>query len=203
MDLYTRDRGGDVAEGGVAIVQQIPRACVAGERVTELLRGPAGGRLFRDRDLYDPSPLVREDDEHEQQPVRHGRHDEVGRHDLCEVIRQDRDENLKPSGRTDFPVGTGAKPVDLDAPWLQNGGIREEAMATLNVKNLPDALYRKLQARAKRQRRSVAQEVTQILSDVLESPKALSILELQGLGKEDWRDVDAATHVERERAAWD
>jgi plasmid stability protein len=76
-------------------------------------------------------------------------------------------------------------------------------MATLNVKNLPDALYRKLQARAKRQRRSVAQEITQILSDVLESPKSLSILELQGLGKEHWRDVDAATHVKRERAAWD
>ena len=76
-------------------------------------------------------------------------------------------------------------------------------MATLNVKNLPDGLYRKLQARAKRQRRSVAQEVTQILSDVLESPKALSILELKGLGKEHWRDLDAATHVKRERAAWD
>jgi plasmid stability protein len=29
-------------------------------------------------------------------------------------------------------------------------------MATLNVKNLPDALYKKLQARAKRERRSVA-----------------------------------------------
>ena len=76
-------------------------------------------------------------------------------------------------------------------------------MATLNVKNLPDALYRKLQARAKRQRRSVAQEVTQILSDVLEWSKPLSILELQGLGKEVWRDIDAATHVEGERAAWD
>lgn len=76
-------------------------------------------------------------------------------------------------------------------------------MATLNVKNFPDALYRKLQARAKRQRRSVAQEVTQILNDVLESSKPLSILELQGLGKEDWRDINAATHVERERAAWD
>ncbi len=79
----------------------------------------------------------------------------------------------------------------------------EEAMATLNVKNLPDALYRKLRARARRQRRSVAQEVTQILSDVLVSPGPLSILELQGLGKEDWQDIDAATHVERERAAWD
>ena len=76
-------------------------------------------------------------------------------------------------------------------------------MATLNVKNLPDGLYRKLQARAKRQRRSVAQEVAQILSEALETPKPVSILELQGLGKEHWERIDAATHVERERAAWD
>jgi plasmid stability protein len=76
-------------------------------------------------------------------------------------------------------------------------------MATLNVKNLPDGLYRKLQARARRQRRSVAQEVTQILSEALETPKPVSILDLQGLGKEHWQDRDAATHVERERAAWD
>jgi plasmid stability protein len=68
---------------------------------------------------------------------------------------------------------------------------------------LPDALYRKLQVRAKRQRRSVAQEVTQILSEALEVPKPLSILELQGLGKEHWQGVDAATHVERERSTWD
>ena len=76
-------------------------------------------------------------------------------------------------------------------------------MATLNVKNLPDGLYRKLQARAKRQRRSVAQEVAQILSEALEAPKPVSILELRGLGKEHWQNLDATTHVERERAAWD
>lgn len=76
-------------------------------------------------------------------------------------------------------------------------------MATLNIKNLPDGLYRKLQARAKRERRSVAQEVTQILSAALEAPKPLSILELQGLGREHWDGVDAAAHVNRERAAWD
>jgi plasmid stability protein len=29
-------------------------------------------------------------------------------------------------------------------------------MATLNIKNLPDALYRKLKARARREHRSVA-----------------------------------------------
>jgi len=76
-------------------------------------------------------------------------------------------------------------------------------VATLNVKNLPDGLYRKLQARAKRERRSVAQEVIQILSQALESPNPLSILELQGLGKEHWKGVDAAAHVERERSSWD
>ena len=76
-------------------------------------------------------------------------------------------------------------------------------MATLNIKNLPDPLYRKLQMRAKRQRRSVAQEVTQLLSDALETQKPLSILDLRGLGKEYWSDIDAAAHVERERASWD
>ena len=76
-------------------------------------------------------------------------------------------------------------------------------MATLNVKNLPDGLYKKLQARARRQRRSVAQEVTQILSEALAASKPVSILELRGLGKELWQKVDAATHVDRERAAWD
>ena len=76
-------------------------------------------------------------------------------------------------------------------------------MATLNVKNLPDALYRKLQARAKRERRSVAQEVTQLLSQALEAPRPSSILDLQGLGKELWQGKDAAGHVDDERAAWD
>lgn len=76
-------------------------------------------------------------------------------------------------------------------------------MATLNVKNVPDKLYRKLQARAKRQHRSVAQEVVTILDEVLAQAPPLSILELQGLGKEIWKDVDAAEHVRRERDSWD
>jgi plasmid stability protein len=76
-------------------------------------------------------------------------------------------------------------------------------LATLNIKNLPDVLYRKLQARAKRDRRSVAQEVTHLLSEALETAKPLSIFELQGLGKELWQGVDAVEHVQRERASWD
>ena len=55
-------------------------------------------------------------------------------------------------------------------------------MATLNIKNLPDKLYKKLQARAKSQHRSVTQEVTHILTEVLERPPTHSILELRGLG---------------------
>lgn len=76
-------------------------------------------------------------------------------------------------------------------------------MATLNIKNLPDKLYKKLQARAKRERRSVAQEVTQLLAEALETPEPLSILDLKGLGKEHWRAVDATEHVDKERASWD
>jgi plasmid stability protein len=74
-------------------------------------------------------------------------------------------------------------------------------MATLNVKNLPDALYRKLQARAKREHRSVAQQVTHMLIEALDSPKPLSILGLRGLGKEYWQGRDVAAHVDDERSA--
>jgi plasmid stability protein len=76
-------------------------------------------------------------------------------------------------------------------------------MATLNVKNMPDALYEKLKARAKQERRSVAQEVTSLLAAALDTPAPLSIMDLKGLGKDLWQDVDPAVHIETERAAWD
>ena len=75
-------------------------------------------------------------------------------------------------------------------------------MAILNIKNLPDSLYKKLQARAKRQHRSIAQEVTHLLSDALKTPKPLSILDLKGLGKGHWKGIVASEHIERERASW-
>jgi plasmid stability protein len=82
----------------------------------------------------------------------------------------------------------------------EKGGNRR--MATLNIKNLPDKLYKKLQARAKRQHRSVAQEVTHILTEALEDREPLSILELRGLGKDLWSG-EAAEHVDSERRSWD
>lgn len=76
-------------------------------------------------------------------------------------------------------------------------------MATLNIKNFPAGLYRKLKERARRQHRSMAQEVTHILERVLEEPEPQSLLELEGLGEALWKDGDAAEHVARERASWD
>jgi plasmid stability protein len=76
-------------------------------------------------------------------------------------------------------------------------------MATLNIKKLPDALYEKLKLRAKQERRSIAQEVTHLLAAALDAPEPLSIMELRGLGKELWHDIDPVAHVATEYASWD
>jgi len=76
-------------------------------------------------------------------------------------------------------------------------------MAILHVKNMPDELYQRLKARAQREHRSVAQQVTVLVAAALDAPAPLSILELEGLGRNLWTDVDPAAHVEAERAAWD
>jgi plasmid stability protein len=76
-------------------------------------------------------------------------------------------------------------------------------VATLNVKNLSDILYRRLQARAKAQHRSVAQEVTHLLAEALDAPPPLSLLDLRGLGKDVWKGMGAAARVNHERRSWD
>lgn len=78
----------------------------------------------------------------------------------------------------------------------------EEGVATLNVKNLSDSLYHRLKARAKTRHRSVAQEVTDILTHALSEPEPLSILQLKGLGKKVWGGIDAAAYVNAERDEW-
>ena len=93
--------------------------------------------------------------------------------------------------------------LDRSFALLHNGAILEEQMATLNIKKMPDRLYRKIQARANREHRSVAQEVIHILSKATEDARSLSILELQGLGKEVWSNVDASKYVSKERRGWD
>lgn len=96
----------------------------------------------------------------------------------------------------------GAQVDDSDL-FLTIVEYRGKGMAILRIKNLPDELYKKLQARAKREHRSVAQEVAHLLAEALEPAKPLSVLELQGLGKEHWKNIDPGKHVARERASWD
>lgn len=82
-------------------------------------------------------------------------------------------------------------------------------MATLNVKNFPDGVYRRIKQRAAKNRRSISQEVVQILADAVPEKKKHkhSLLELEGLGKEVWEKVlagrDAAEYISEERDRWD
>jgi plasmid stability protein len=75
-------------------------------------------------------------------------------------------------------------------------------MATLYVRNFPTGLHRKLKARAKREHRSISQEVTVLLTQTLEPAPTVSILALRGLGKELWRGVDAGSYVKSARGTW-
>jgi plasmid stability protein len=79
-------------------------------------------------------------------------------------------------------------------------------LATLNIKNFPDRLYRRIKQRAGKNRRSITQEVVQLLDDAVNTAPPLSLLELDGLGKEVWdnalRGRDAADFIAQERDAW-
>ena len=84
------------ANARIAIVQQVGRALVVGKGVAELLRRPRGGRVIGDRDMHDASAFVGEDHQHEQQAIRGGRdHEEVGGHDLADVVREERPPRLR------------------------------------------------------------------------------------------------------------
>jgi hypothetical protein len=72
-------------------------------------------------------------------------------------------------------------------------------MATLNIKNFPSALYKQLQEIAEREHRSLAQQVIHFLEDSTSPPQLRSILELRGLGKELWKDIDPFECVRTER----
>ena len=76
-------------------------------------------------------------------------------------------------------------------------------MATLNIKNVPEKLYSRLKARARRERRSLSQEVLRILEEATSPAETVSILELRGLGKDIWKGIDPAAHVDEERRSWD
>ena len=76
-------------------------------------------------------------------------------------------------------------------------------MAILNIKSFPDDLYAQLRESAKKDRRSISQEVIHLLAEAIDARRPRSILELRGLGNSTWSEVDAAEYVARERDSWD
>lgn len=77
-------------------------------------------------------------------------------------------------------------------------------MATLNIKGFPDDLYHALGSRAKEDHRSLSAEVIFLLEWAMQAVKEKqSILQLRGLGKNLWKEMDAAKHVESERESWE
>ena len=89
----------------------------------------------------------------------------------------------------------------------QDSSIMEEywsnRMAILNIKGFPDDLYEQLRKRAKHDHRSISQEVIHLLAEAVQARRQRSILELRGLGKSVWSEVDATEYVARERDSWD
>lgn len=76
-------------------------------------------------------------------------------------------------------------------------------MATLNVKNFPDGLYRRLKARAKKQGRSVSREVTMLLQEgVLRPPRKYTLNDWKGIGGEIWKGIDIEEYLNKERESW-
>jgi len=79
-------------------------------------------------------------------------------------------------------------------------------MATLIIKNFPDSLYRRIKQRAEKNRRSFSQEVVHLLDEVMREEPRVSLLQLEGLGKEVWQkalaDKDAADYIAEERDGW-
>ena len=79
----------------------------------------------------------------------------------------------------------------------------EQHMATLNIKKFPNDLYEHLRLIAEQDQRSISQEVIHLLRQAVQSKEKRSILELRGLGKELWKNVDAADYIDHERQTWD
>src|SRR5262249_20718274 len=70
-------------KGEIAVVDDIARRLIPWKGFTELLRRPRRRWMGCHRDMRDATPLVRKDDQHEEQPERrHWDHEEIGGGDL-------------------------------------------------------------------------------------------------------------------------
>ena len=79
--------GPQPVERVIAIVDQISRRVLPRKGLAQLLGGPRRRRMRGDRDVRDTSPIVREKHPHDEEAIRRRRnHEEIGGHDLANVI---------------------------------------------------------------------------------------------------------------------
>ncbi|MEW6772259.1 MAG: hypothetical protein AB1330_12900 [Bacillota bacterium] len=60
-----------------------------------------------------------------------------------------------------------------------------------------------MQAAAARRAGELGASSEDAVEEIIEVRSQRSVLELQGLGKEVWKGIDAGEYVEQERASWD
>ena len=84
MDAHPGRRGSDPREGVITIANEIARDLVPWERLAELLGGPRRRGMAGDGHVDNAATLMRQNDQHEQESTRDGRHDEeIGGGDLA------------------------------------------------------------------------------------------------------------------------
>jgi hypothetical protein len=97
--------------------------------------------MVRDSDMHDASAFVGQDHQHEQQAIRGGWHyDEVGGHDLADVVRQKRPPCLRrrPSAMDHVLRDGGLRHCDPDLPQLTMEARRTPE--GIRVRHLADQL---------------------------------------------------------------
>jgi hypothetical protein len=116
LDTHASRRGPERGERVVAIVKEIARGCVFRKRLAELLRSPCCGRMRGDADVHDAATAMGQDDQHEQQSIRDGGHDEeIGGHDLIDVIGKERPPGLGRRALVASHVSGHGRLTDVDA----------------------------------------------------------------------------------------
>ena len=100
---------------------------ICGKRLTELLGRPSRCGMSPNRHVHDTASLVRQDDQHEEEPIRRGgRDEEICRHDLPDMIREKRAPCL--GGRSSVP-GQVLRHGSLTHVKCRASGVRRECAA--------------------------------------------------------------------------
>ena len=91
FDAHTLDPVAErLAVNAIAVSQKIARGRVPGECFDDLLCCPLRARMFRDVDVQDPTAVMSEDKEDEQDAERgRGHHEEVQRNQVSHVVLQE------------------------------------------------------------------------------------------------------------------